>query len=446
MNRSDLSFFLLGKRYGFDLRNMVKFVNENQYWSEDQTHAYQLQRLQLLVTHVYHKVPHYRKVMKQQGMEPEDLKSLEDLQHFPIIGKSDVRANPDDFIASDFQTYRPLPRSSGGTTGIPFKYYNDTASWGLNWATKIRAFEWGGYHLGGDKIAILKGGSMYNEGKIGLKARLWRWTQRNYSFNIMHMSDEQMKLYAQDIASQKIRFMRGYPSAISSFAKWVQQHNIQLNMDKIFTTAEMLLEADRKSIEEAFACKIIDTYGCGDGMGGASQCVLSQKYHINTETSIMEILDKDLKTNTLPGDTGEIVLTSLHDYAMPLIRYTPSDQAIPSATPCECGIKLPVLDKIVGRVSDVFYLPNGRVLNGLSIPFEAWTDKLSKFQVIHEKPLLIVIKLVVTPAFTAKNEQDILDLLKHNAGEGIAIEVQIVDDIPLSAAGKHKYVISKVEY
>ncbi|NLO11359.1 MAG: phenylacetate--CoA ligase family protein [Candidatus Cloacimonetes bacterium] len=217
-------------------------------------------------------------------------------------------------------------------------------------------------------------------------------------------------------------------------------------MDKIFTTAEMLLEVDRKSIEEAFACKIIDTYGCGDGMGGASQCALSQKYHINTETSIMEVLDKDLKTKTQPGDTGEIVLTSLHDYAMPLIRYAPSDQAIPSAAPCECGIKLPVLDKIVGRVSDVFYLPNGRVLNGLSIPFEGLIDKLSKFQIIHEKPHLIVIKLVVTPSFTAKDEQDIVTLLQHNAGEGIAIEVQIVDDIPLSAAGKHKYVISKVEY
>jgi len=425
---------------------MVKFVNENQFWSEDQTHAYQLQRLQLLVTHVYQKVPYYRKVMQEMGMEPGDFKSLEDLQYFPIIGKNDVRANLEDFLASDFQSYRPLARSSGGTTGIPFKYYNDTASWGLNWATKIRAFGWGGYHLGRDKIAILKGGSMYNEGKISLKARLWRWTQRNYSFNIMSMSDEQMQVYAYDIASQKIRFMRGYPSAISSFAKWVRQHNIQLRMDKIFTTAEMLLDTERATVENTFACKIIDTYGCGDGMGGASQCGCSHKYHINTETSIMEILDKDLKTKTLPGAIGEIVLTSLQDYAMPLIRYTPSDQAIPSAAPCECGVKLPVLDKIVGRVSDVFYLPNGRVLNGLSIPFEAWTDKLTKFQIIHEKPHLIVIKLVITPAFTAQDEQDILALLQHNAGEGMAIEVQIVDDIPLSAAGKHKYVISKVEY
>lgn len=446
MNRSDLTFALMGLRYGFNLKKMVDFVNENQYWSQDQIYDYQLRHLRKMVRHVYANVPYYRNMMQTKGMHPDDVKSLDDLSHFPVISKEDIIANYSDFLSRDYQQYHPSERSTGGTTGIPFKYYNDTKSWGLNWATKIRAFQWGGYHLGKDEIAVLKGGSMYNEGKIDARAKVWRWIQKNYTFQIMNMSDETMTVYAKDMIRKKIKYMRGYPSAIFTFALWVRENNVKIKLNKIFTTAEVLLPQHRALIEEVFGCNIIDTYGCGDGMAGASQCDLSDKYHISIETSIMELLDSDLVGKAAPGEVGEIVLTSLHDYAMPFIRYTPGDQAVVSKEPCTCGITLPTLDRIIGRVSDVFYLPNGRVLNGLSIPLEAWTDKVHKFQIIHEKPTLIVVKLVVKEAYGQEDEQAVIDLLRANAGEGIDIEVQVVDDIPTTKAGKHKYVISRVEY
>lgn len=86
------------------------------------------------------------------------------------------------------------------------------------------------------------------------------------------------------------------------------------------------------------------------------------------------------------------------------------------------------------------------MLNGLSIPLEIWSDRVRKFQIIHEKPALIVVKLVVKEAYGQEDEQTIIDLLRKNTGEGIDIEIQVVDDIPLTKAGKYKYVISKVEY
>jgi len=445
VNRSDLTFYLLGKKYGFNLRQMVKFVNENQYWSEDQTYAYQLEHLKKIIRHAYDNVPFYRNTMRDLGIEPEDIRSLEDIKQFPVIDKSVILNNIENFKASNFVNFHPMARSTGGTTGVPFRYYNDRVSWGLNWATKIRAFQWGGYDFGSDRIAVLKGGSMYNNGKLGNKTRIWRWLQKNYSFNIMTMSEIELATYAKDILERKIKYMRGYPSAIASFAKWTQNYNVTIGLNKVFTTAEMLLPHDRALVEETFRTKIIDTYGCGDGMGGASQCDLSDKYHINVETSIMEILDSDLKNDVKPGEIGEIVLTSLHDYAMPFIRYAPGDQAMPGTTPCGCGISLPVLDRIVGRVSDAFFLPNGRVFNGLSVPLEDWTDIVKKFQIIHEKKNLIVVKLVVTAKFTKKDEDAILALVRYNAGEGIDVEIQIVDDIPLTKAGKYKYVVSMVE-
>ena len=74
-----------------------------------------------------------------------------------------------------------MQRSTGGTTGIPFKYFIDTYSWCLNWATKMRTFSWGSYTFGKDKIAILKGGSMYRKGKYSPKTYLWNYLNNYYT-------------------------------------------------------------------------------------------------------------------------------------------------------------------------------------------------------------------------------------------------------------------------
>lgn len=445
MNRSTSVFRILGLKYKFNMLEMMKFVTENQYWSKEQIYDYQLRHLQNLINHVYLHVPFYRTYMQKEGILPDDFVQLSDLALFPVIDKGLVKKNRKEFIADNFSRFHPMLRSTGGTTGIPFEYYNDRISWGLNWATKIRAFTWGDYHLGRDRIAVLKGGSMYNGGQIDFHSRIWRWLQRNYSFNIMCMTDSKLADYARAMKKYRIRFIRGYPSAICTFANWVKKHNCALNIETVFTTAEMLLPQQRLLIEDVFSCKVIDTYGCGDGMGGASQCCLTDEYHVNIETSIMEVLNSD-HTQTPPGETGEIVLTSLHDYAMPLIRYCPGDQAVPTEPNTKCVIKLPVLKKIVGRTSDIFQLPNGRMINGLSIPLESWSDRVSKFQIIHETESVIVIKLVITKIFTNQDKQDILALMDSIAGEGIDVKIDIVDEIAQTAAGKHKYIISKVKY
>ena len=182
----------------------------------------------------------------------------------------------------------------------------------------------------------------------------------------------------------------------------------------------------------------------GDGMAGANQCEERNKYHINIETSYMEILDLDYKNEVKPGDEGIIVVTSLNDYAMPFIRYTPGDMAIQGNGPCPCGRGLPILEKIIGRSSDLFKLANGRILNGLSIPFEDWADKIEKFQLIQEEPDLIILKLIPKDNYTEKDESQIMDLLKYNAGDGIRIQIEKVKNLEFTSAGKFKYVISKI--
>lgn len=423
---------------------MVKFVNENQYWSQEQIYNYQFACLKKLVRHAYEHVAYYRKTMQSMGMNPEDFKSINDLTQFPVISKTEIIAESDNFMASNYPQYHPMERSTGGTTGIPFKYYNDVTSWGLNWATKIRTFSWGGYSFGADKIAVLKGGSMLGKGDFSPKTHFWKYLHNYYTIPIINMSAESIDYHFDQIVKRKIRFIRGFPSALFVFAKHLDEKGIYYPMKAIFTSAEMLYEYQRQSIERVFGNFIIDAYGCGDGMAGANQCEEHQGYHVNIETCFMEILDAS-GFSVSPGGQGDVTVTSLHDYAMPLIRYKPGDMAIVANDKCNCGRSLPLLSKINGRSADLFFLPNGRVLNGLSIPFEDWVDKIERFQLIHEKPDLVVLKIIPKANFKSQDELAIRELLTHNIGEGISIQIDTVDFIDNTSAGKFRYIISKVK-
>jgi phenylacetate-CoA ligase len=129
---------------------------------------------------------------------------------------------------------------------------------------------------------------------------------------------------------------------------------------------------------------------------------------------------------------------------MPFIRYAPGDLAVRSTIDCGCGRTLPVLDKIVGRTSDLIELPNGRIINGLSIPFESLTEHIVKFQLVHEEEDLLMLNYVPKQSISNEVCKQIRTILTENAGEGIRIELNAVEDIPQTKAGKFRYIISKV--
>ena len=443
MNRSKLTFFLLGKKYGFNLAKTLAFVKDSQYWSKEQITAYQNKHLQQLITHAYNNVPYYTKQFNALNLKPSDIKTKEDLHKLPIINKKIVADNFNDFLAKDFKERKTLRRHTGGTTGLAFEFYNDVKSWAINWAVKKRAFEWGKYVVGKDKLAVLAGGSLLPQDGMGLKDRLWRYLQNFHSMPITKMTPEIMHKYVLELKENKIQFLRGYPTAVYTLAKYMVNNNLKVPLTSIFTTAEMLYDYQRETMREAFGCEVYDWYGCGDGVGNALQCSKHEGFHISFETSIFEIIKND-GNEANDEEKGEVVLTSLHDYAMPFIRYAPGDIAIKGNDNCECGRKLTRINKIVGRSSDIIEFSNGITLNGLSIPFEAWTDKISKFQIVQVEKDSVEVLFIPTKGFTEQDTQAALDIMKYQCGEGVNIKISLVKKIPTPKSGKFRYVISKV--
>ena len=440
---TQLLFFLLGKKYGFNAGKFRKLAQESQYWDERQVREYQEALLQPLISHAYEHVPYYRALFQDNGISPDSIRSLEDLQKIPVTYKKDLIAKNDLFKADNIRCLHPMHHHTGGTTGTPCPYLNDRRSWAYNWILKMRTFEWGGFRYGKDRLGVMAGGSLIPHKDTSMSHSFWRKLNNYYSMPISHLDDNIMKEYYEEIRKQRIKFLRGYPSSIYTFAKYLSKNGLSIPMRAVFTTAEALFDYQRDLIGQVFGCKVFDTYGCGDGMGQASECEEHDGMHICSEVSIMEIVDSQ-GHEVKPGEEGEIVLTSLYDYSMPFIRYAPGDRAIKGADNCRCGRTGKRIAKLIGRSSDAFELSNGRTLNAFSFPLEALTDQIKQYQIVQTTPSDVEVHIVPDTNMTEQRLHEIQSLIEYHCGEGITVTVKTTDTIERPLSQKNRFILSKV--
>jgi len=167
-------------------------------------------------------------------------------------------------------------------------------------------------------------------------------------------------------------------------------------------------------------------------------------YHINPEYGIVEILDKNNKKITEHGKQGEIVTTSLHNYAMPFIRYKTGDLATVSSKKCACGrTGMPLVEKIIGRIEDFIITPDGNHVGRLDAAFK-YSKGIKLSQIIQKTKESITVKIVKDTSYTKESEDRLLKELRARLGKLLKIDIDYVSNIPLTKSGKLKFVESKV--
>lgn len=421
----------------------IDFVEKSQWWSPTEIKSYQDEQLQKLINHCYYNVKFYNLKFKELNLKPNDIKTSHDLVKLPIISKEYVRSNFNQFVAKNLITYRPVFKHTGGSTGVPFNYYNDIDVWSLHWALKFRSWAWGGYRLG-DKIAILGGGSLFLNEKKSFKRILWKKLNNFYQMPMTHSSKEQILKYAELVEKKNIEFIRGYPSSISFFAETLKERNIKLKVKSVFPTAEVLTPDYRNNIENGLTKNIFDQYGCADAGAHASECPAHMGLHVHPEVVITEVIGKESETLNI-GYEGELVFTSLHNYSMPLLRYRPEDIAIQSKNNCSCGRHSLLLDQLIGRTTDIIRFDNGTVLAGPALTLIFSRINVLKYQVVQNSLNSLDLYLIKSPTFTKDDHVRIIDSFKMHCGQSVKININYVDKIELPESGKFRFVISKVK-
>ena len=215
-----------------------------------------------------------------------------------------------------------------------------------------------------------------------------------------------------------------------------------VKLKSVICGAEMLTKDYRKTIEESFSCHAYNMYGCWEFGPLAWECP-EHSLHVNTNSVIMEIVDSNGRPKK--SGVGEVVLTSLRNTSMPLIRYNIGDLAS-WGNECSCGRSLPVLKSIEGRCDDMLTLPSGRKITPMTILVEYRGEiykGISEYQIIQERPDLFVVKVIPTKD-GFKHEKEMIDRIKEACfGEDVTIEIEIVDKIQ-KIGTKQRRVISKV--
>jgi phenylacetate-CoA ligase len=165
-------------------------------------------------------------------------------------------------------------------------------------------------------------------------------------------------------------------------------------------------------------------------------------FHELTETGVIEVITPDGEL-AKPGEAGELVITSLINDAMPMIRYRTGDIGVKTEGFCTCGRTSPILKEIVGRIADFIVTPDGRHVSHLNFVFEV-TSNIIEAQLVQEKIDELTVNLIVHPDYNDNDKKLILAGLRSLLGEEMKITIQVVEEIQRTKEGKLKFVISKV--
>jgi phenylacetate-CoA ligase len=409
--------------------------------SPDQIRDLQWRKLSALLDRAARQVPYYRRIFKEVGADPEDFKSPEDLRGLPVLRKGDIRDNLKDLIADGCDTRRLHPDETGGSTGQNLFFYVDTQSANARLANNIRMNEWTGIRVG-DRRAYLWGTRFRVRYPERIKAAAKNWVQNRIYVSAYRMDPKTAQKQAVRLIRFKPELILGYPSVLYHWATTVGPAlRNRLKPRAIMSSGETLFEWQRAAIQGALEVPTYNHYGCCEFGAVARECVKRDGLHIAADRVFIEAVP--LASSTSGEQLCEIVITDLDNYGMPFIRYAIEDLGVVTWEPCECGLTLPRLRALSGRVYDVVRAPNGNFLGGTF-----WGHILKagveRFQVVQEKVDEVTISLVPTQEFGEDTKRYVLDKVRNACGDSMKVRFEIRTDLEPTRSGKHRYVISKV--
>jgi phenylacetate-CoA ligase len=332
---------------------------------------------------------------------------------------------------------------------VRFVQDQDFEDW--SFAFKMLGDSWSGHDSLRPKVVLWGSERDLFQGGESLRVRLGRWLQDAIWLNAFRMTPEQMKQYVECINRTRPSQILAYVESIYELARFVESEGLKVFSPSAVMTAAGTLHAPmREVIERVFHAPVFNHYGSREAGGIASECDKHEGLHVSAMTHYVEILRPDGRPSA-PGEVGEVVLTSLTNYAMPLIRYRIGDMAAWSERPCSCGRSWPLLKTVSGRVTDTFVRTDGTLVHGEYFTHLFYfRDWVKKFQVVQEQHDLIQVSIV-----PFDQNESIFDMHKDDVheieekiciamGQSCQINWNLLSDIPPTASGKYRYTISKI--
>lgn len=384
----------------------------------------QTERLASIIAYASEYVPFYQNLQL-----PKDAS----IGEIPILTKSILREYNDDLISDKFPKSTLQKNHSSGSSGQQsFTYMTPEHTFYLR-ALQTHWWGWGGYEPG--QPILQAGMSLQRSFAKKLKDLFFRVRY----MNAFQLTDKNISENLNAISGKQTKHMAGYPSALNEIAKYAIKNKQETPFKSVISYGDKLFDSYRQNFEQAFQNPvIINTYGCAEGYYMACTSDLPY-YYIMSPHVYLEVVD-DFGMPVPDGEMGHILVTGLTNFAMPLLRYKLGDLGVKlpkEKYPKDRKYNYPLLEKMVGRETDVIKTPNGNTLivHSFTGILEFYSE-IEQFKVIQVNATTIEIQYRSLLELNPGVSSEILTKLTELAENTMEFHLKKVEEITASPSGK----------
>lgn len=421
--------------------NLVhSFYKEAQWWPKEKIESWQLERLRMIVYFAYQNTVGYRQLYDEAKITPNDIQTLNDIRLLPFTTKELLRDNIKDFTVSSIDGKGLYTSTTGGSTGIPFKFYvdrnNADAEYGfmynawesIGWKETDFGIRLRGSHLG-DENHLMK--------KIGY---------RLFALSSSFMTEENYEKYMCIIEQSKATYLHVYPSTIADLSNLIINHHDEgrLRIKQIFLGSENLYSWQIELVRTAFPeVRLMSWYGHSERAVWAPWCEKEERYHLNPFYGYNEIMQGERPVNE--GEVGELVGTAFWMFGTPFIRYRTNDYAEKGPNHCvKCGRQFQLLNYVDGRATEIIIGRTGRRISltvfAGSIMHGHTFEHISQFRFIQYEAGKLQLAIVPSVGYSETDEMHLEESIKSFLGDDFIFEIKKVKELSKTKSGKFTYL------
>ncbi|HTQ04136.1 MAG TPA: hypothetical protein VMI54_09770 [Polyangiaceae bacterium] len=423
-----------------ETRKHLMYLERSQWLAPELRQKDELTALISLLTHAGRNVPYYRELFRAHRFDPRDVRAASDLEVLPVLTREIIRERYEDLVDPAHRG-KNLKKGTSGSTGNPLKFEYSPASECWRQAVKIRGYGWAGYRPGKKTFYYW---AAVSSAAPTLKIRLDRAFRRETFVDSMRQDARAREAALAALRRARPDIIVCYTQSCAQFARWIVDRGLRDWDDiPVICGAEAVLLGDRAVLERAFGPAIFETYGSRETMLMAAECEAHAGMHLSEENLVLEVM-KD-RRRALPGEAGDVVVTDLHNYGMPMIRYVNGDVArLASHEPCACGRGLARLERVDGRRADTMIDREGNAVPGIVFHVlfsDARRELVRQFQAVQNVRGEVTLKVVRGRDFAE-------DAFEHVTGRfayylrGLPFRIEFHDAIePHHRSGKLQTII-----
>jgi phenylacetate-CoA ligase len=405
----------------------------------------QRRRLGATVAHAHEHVPYYRETMRRLGLGPGDIATAADIARLPLIERDQLQRDPEYFVSRAWPLERYLQLRSGGSTGAPVTIFRhpidlfESAAYKERWRSIA-------VRLAGRRIRVRQALIALPGGEGGAAASFDSNTLLPSAVRVQRLRLSLLEPPAKLIGPlNEFRpdTIATYGSYLEALFTYVHRTGVEFHLPKtVGYSSDALSEAARRLITERFGIHVLSAYRAIEAPHIGFECERHTGYHLSADLAPVRIVDTD--GSDLPvGEEGDVVVSNLHSGGTVLLNYRLGDRAARLGEGCDCGRSLPLLSLVRGRSDEWIVNAGGERVHGQGIrDLMRLRRDVLRYQVVQETPTFFRAAIVAPGADRDELGGWLRDRMRQWLGEATEVEVSLVDDLPRTAGGKTRPVVS----